>query len=412
MKWFILKCCLVSSIILVVTTSLSAQVFPGKKEFDKYGGYLSIKAKKTGHFHVEKIGGRHFLVTPDGHGFLSVGVTHTGGISRPEGSKCDYFHEHCGGDWNKANRQLLQQFRNWGYNSLGYDNNVSTRKYLPHFGSCYPTGKTSLWLGQGIKFPDVFSDDWRKEAKQSIERMAKQYQDRTNLIGVYWTDMPAWDIQISRRQIGKSWVDVIRELPKDTSGRQRYEKFLKEKGNDASDEDFLVIIAKEVYSYIGPLTKKHFPDTLVFGERYSGRALPYRVIKEALPYIDVVSIQPNSSLFPKVAFDKVYRETGKPIMICDHQASFKTQEHKVVMWQNLPSVEAVGKAHGQYLTEGFSTPYLIGYNRCQYIDRVQGKRGKTILKQGLLQVDGKPYPELVKTVEENNWMIHQKFINK
>ena len=166
--------------------------------------------------------------------------------------------------------------------------------------------------------------------------------------------------------------------------------FLKKHGENATDEKFLVEIAKEVYSYIGPMTKKHFPKTLIFGERYPGRALPLAVLKEALPYIDVISVQPGNVNFPKSEFNKLYSTHGKPIMICDHQVSFKTEKHKVVMWQTLPSVTAVGKAHELYLKEGFSTPYLIGYHRCQYIDRLQHKRGKDILKQGLLQSDGKP----------------------
>jgi hypothetical protein len=400
------------SAIFIILGNLCAEVFPNNNGFDKYGGYLGIKANATGRFHLKKVNDRQFLITPDGHGFLSIGVTHTGGIHRPEGSKCDYFKDECGGDWHNANDQLLSHFRNWGYNSLGYDNNVSTRQHLPHFGSCYPTGKTSLWLGKGIVFPDVFSDAWKKEARKAIERMAQQYKGNSNLIGVYWTDMPAWDLNIAKRETGKNWVDAIRELPEGTAGKKRYQQFLKKNGESATDEDFIVVIAKEVYSYVGPLTKELLPNTLIFGDRYAGKALPFRVIKEALPYIDVISVQPNGTKFPKSDFDKLYSETGKPIMICDHQASFKTAEHKVVMWQSLPSVEAVGKAHAKYLNEGFSTPYLIGYNRCMYIDRLQHKRGKDILKQGLLQADGKPYPGLAKTVEENNWRIHSLFIKK
>ncbi len=52
---------------------------------------------------------------------------------------------------------------------------------------------------------------------------------------------------------------------------------------------------------------------------------------------------------------------------------------------------------------------IVGYNRCQYIDRYKG--GQKILKQGLLQVDGKPYEELVASVQKNNWRIHERFIN-
>ncbi|MEM0968852.1 MAG: hypothetical protein AAGJ31_05850, partial [Verrucomicrobiota bacterium] len=147
-----------------------------------------------------------------------------------------------------------------------------------------------------------------------------------------------------------------------------------------------------------------------FGERYAGRALPMEVIEEALPWIDVVSVQPGEVEFPKDNFDRLYQTAGKPIIICDHQSSFNTSEHTNVMWNTLPDVASVGHAHATYLNEGFATPYLIGYHRCQYIDRY--KKAQNILKQGLLQVDGTPYQALVKTVADNNWATHRRFLAK
>ncbi|MCM8532076.1 MAG: hypothetical protein NE330_13015 [Lentisphaeraceae bacterium] len=399
-------------VFLLTPGNLLAEVFPNNKNFDKYGGYVSIKGTATGLFHLEKINNRHFLITPDGHGFFSIGVTHTGGLGRAEESKCDHLKENCGGDWAKANKELLVNFRKWGYNSLGYDSHVSTRKILPHFGSCYPTGKTSSWLGKKIQFPDVFSSAWKKAAEATIQKMAKQYKGNQNLIGVYWTDMPAWDLKQARQSAGKTWVDAIRELPESAAGKKRYKKFLSQRGKAATDEEFTVLIAKEVYSHIGPITRKLFPKTLIFGERYSGRALPSSVIKEALPWIDVVSVQPDAVEFPKESFDSLYRLAGKPIMICDHQSSFKTPEHSNVMWRSLADVESVGKAHATYMNEGFSTSYLIGYNRCQYIDRFKSKGRQGILKQGLLKVDGTPYPKLVESVLENNWKVHKQYSEK
>lgn len=38
-----------------------------------------------------------------------------------------------------------------------------------------------------------------------------------------------------------------------------------------------MLIAREMYSYIGPLTRELSPGTLIFGERYAGWALPWRV---------------------------------------------------------------------------------------------------------------------------------------
>ena len=41
---------------------------------DRYGGRLDVHLRKTGWFHTQKAGGRWWLVTPDGHGFFSLGV--------------------------------------------------------------------------------------------------------------------------------------------------------------------------------------------------------------------------------------------------------------------------------------------------------------------------------------------------
>ena len=395
-------------LVLLITVFLFAGVFPDRDGFDRYGGYLSIKGEATGRFHLQVIEDRHFLITPDGHGFLSVGVTHTGGLSRPDQSKRDHLRQNLDNDWGKANTELVSHFRKWGYNSLGYDSHLSTRKLLPHFASCYPTSKVSAWQGKRIRFPDVFGDSWKQQARHALEQMAKQFPDHPNRIGIYWTDMPAWDLKQAKRAAGKTWVDAIRELPDGAPGKRRYERFLRENGADASDEDFLVLIAREVYSHIGPLTRKLASNTLVFGERYSGAAMPWRVIQEALPWIDVLSVQPGGSLFSETDFERAYRETKKPVMICDHQVSFKTPEHSNVMWKTLPDIASVGGAHARFLQDGFSTRYLIGYNRCQYIDRY--KVDPRILKQGLLQVDGTPYQELVETVQRNNWRLHQRFL--
>lgn len=41
---------------------------------DRYGGRLDIRLQQTGWFHTQQSGGRWQLVTPDGHGFFSLGV--------------------------------------------------------------------------------------------------------------------------------------------------------------------------------------------------------------------------------------------------------------------------------------------------------------------------------------------------
>lgn len=403
---------LIALLFLAVLFTQCAQgqeeVFSDKKGFDRYGGYFSIKGEATGYFHLENFDGRHLLVTPDGHGFISLGVTHTIGLEHKEQSRYDYLEESLDGDWEKASAEIKNYFSQWGYNTLGYGSHASTRKYLPYFAGCQPT-KVSAWLGKNVAYPDVFGDEWKKEARETLEETIQEYGITSNLIGIYWTDIPLWNLNQAKRKIGKTWVDAIRELPENTSGKIRYEQFISENGADASDEDFLVLIAREVYSFLGPLTRELAPNTLIFGERYAGWALPWRVIQEALPYIDVVSVQPYPAEYPE-NFERLYRETGKPIMICDHNISFNTPEHSNVMWETLANVDSVGQAQARYLDKAFSTPYILGYHKCQYIDRYLANQ--KILKQGLLQVDGKPYEELVDWVQKNNWKVHERFLRK
>ncbi len=46
------------------------------QQLDRYGGFLDVKGEHTGFFHTEHIHDRWWLVTPDGHGFFGIGLSH------------------------------------------------------------------------------------------------------------------------------------------------------------------------------------------------------------------------------------------------------------------------------------------------------------------------------------------------
>ena len=77
------------------------------------------------------------------------------------------------------------------------------------------------------------------------------------------------------------------------------------------------------------------------------------------------------------------------------------------MWPQLGSEEAAGKAYARYLQDAFSRPYIIGYHRCQYIDRFVPRLG--ILKQGLIREDETPYATLIAYVRQANREIQRRF---
>ena len=63
------------SVVLSFILLVSAGTTLGQ-QLDQYGGFLDIKGKRTGFFHTEQINDRWWLVTPDGHGFFGIGISH------------------------------------------------------------------------------------------------------------------------------------------------------------------------------------------------------------------------------------------------------------------------------------------------------------------------------------------------
>ena len=376
-------------------------------QFDNYGGYLNIKGKTTGVFHLQKLHDRHFFITPEGHGFIALGVTHTGSILDAKAQSYDLFKQAYKNNRSQAEETIVQQLRKWGYNSLGYHTISSSSDKMPYVASCMVTTNSTWRKGRNFEYEDIFSTSWKKKAKKIVEKMVLKSKNKTTLLGYYWTDMPAWDLKHSKKVLGLNWVDYIRSLPPSAEGKKRYLDFLDARGGKADDRAFLILIAKEYYKTIGEYTRQLDPNSLILGDRYNGGALNFDVIKEALPYIDVISVQPGGCHFESDKFDQLYALAKKPIMICDHQCSFPTEEHKKTIWKQLASVQEVNRSHDNYLADAFSKPYIIGYNRCQYIDRVQGNK----LKQGLVNVKGQAREELTEGVSETNNKIHTLFLN-
>ena len=94
-------------------------------------------------------------------------------------------------------------------------------------------------------------------------------------------------------------------------------------------------------------------------------------------------------------------------MLCDHQCSFPTEDHKHTMWKQLESEAAAAKNYNDYIMEAVKAPFVLGYHRCQYVDRYN--ENNNLLKQGMVKKDGLPYVELVNTVTAANRTAKELF---
>ena len=97
-------------------------------------------------------------------------------------------------------------------------------------------------------------------------------------------------------------------------------------------------------------------------------------------------------------FDRLYAYVKKPIIICD-QCSFPTHNHKNTMWLQLESQEDVCYAYQNFYLMR-QKPYIIGYHRCQYMDRFNEDIMQ--LKQGMVQENGSAYEPHASLVTEIN----------
>jgi len=438
--------CLLTVAVVSAVASFSGEAngddLPRPYRFDRFAGPADIRATATGWFHLERIGQRDTLVTPEGHPFVLFGINHIGAISQHEKYEPDIFADKYGKNWSTLRKDILKQFADWGFNATGKAP-AELRRGLPYTVSITLARTAKYYSPPGGKnpynFPDVFDEQVCTALADKVRAVCAAHRDDPYLIGYHWTDTPTWDIRKTRIFRQTDWVSEIRTLSATAPGKRRYVDFLKLRydrdlsrvnrayGLEAAtfeellaedfsgvdlqrydvardDEQFLGIIARQYYGVIGPATRKYDPNHLIFGEKYLMSDHPDQVLRAVMPYIDVLSVQPGDGyipiytpgdVFPDAEIKYLRELTGKPIFICDHQISFATERYPRAIWpyHQRPNEADAAQATELFIRRAFTERYIIGYARCQYIDRYSTRRDA--VKLGLLRDDGTPYGLLV-----------------
>ena len=311
------------------------------KDIDHVIGVIELhaeelrKGKNTGNFTLTKIKGRDWLLTPEGRPFFAHGITHAGN----QFAKLDFQR------FSKACREL-------GFNAYGYGCPQQLRDDMPYVASWNHLVPISYYRGKnGVKFVDVFDAKVEAQMESGVKAYCRINANTSyNVIGYCWTDLGSWPL---KNPSGKNWVDFIRKLPKDAAGQKAYQAFLQTwKGDDGKERDqaFLRLIAQRYFRILGEAQRKHAPKQLIFGDRFGFNTLDPNVMKEMLPYVDAIAIQPPfHGQFPKEKFDEIHQLTQKPILICDFAIRFKDGEKDILSWKPAADSVAAGKAYAEYV---------------------------------------------------------------
>ena len=415
-------------------------------ETDSYFGLSSLKCKPSGFFRLTKTRDRHHLVTPDGHAFIALGINHLAALQQPVESGLRVRGDTA---WQIFwDQKLRPQFADWHMTTLGYGAPAALKAKAPWFATIQLAAiekhrsDPKRVSRDAYHFPDVFDPAWVTDVTARITKVAAPLRDDSFVIGYFWTDTPTWDLIKTRALRGTDWVSALRALPPGSAGRQTYATFLESATPIASAistpstafpspppvSSTMPIsppspsaamlcrrttkpssrqIAQCFYDVVGKAQRRADPNHLVFGDRYLAGDAPECVLKAAKPWIDAVAVQPGdrysplypaSTHFPEAEIDLLHAITGKPVLICDHAISFPTAEHPRTIFEQMPDEAAAARATADFLQAAFAKPYMLGYLRCQYIDR-PASHGRG-LRQGVLQSDGAPRAALVRVYRE------------
>lgn len=166
-------------------------------QLDPYGGFRDIKGEPTGFFHTERINGRWWLVTPDGHGFFGVGVSHPV-TSMSEGAITFAY----GGSQEEWLRDGIRKMRELGFNCVwsgpyslerirfgNIDADLADRVYaearIP-YAVHVPLVKHQVELRPGERRPDVFGAEYQRHVGKEVAKRVIPNENNPWILGYYY----------------------------------------------------------------------------------------------------------------------------------------------------------------------------------------------------------------------------------
>lgn len=352
-----------------------------EQQYDRFGGFLGMEREATGFFRVEKVGDRWMFITPEGHGYVAVGVNHIGSYFEKQ---ADPLLQRFGGDRQKAEAALVEAVKAMGFNAGdAYTMNA------PQVPTNLPW-VASLNYPEGEKFKmDVFDPAWQARLREVVVKQCRAFAEDPFVLGVAFIDLPHW------RNLR---VHYFKTLPESAPGRKRYEEAKKA---GMSDEEFLGLAADTFYAQLRAAVKEGAPHHLFLGEKFQLRDAPDTVLKAVGKHVDVFCTQalvrsehrpPEWQTFQKEGYDREFQLTGKPMLIIDWSSPFSLGEgFESQAGYVKPEAEAA-EDRAKWLSDAFSQPYILGVFRCMLLglhpnDKMLEGRGR----RTFLQDDGTPF---------------------
>jgi hypothetical protein len=439
----------------------------GPGEFDRFGGWKAIRFEPAAFFRTRFDGERWWLVTPEGHAFLSIGVnnvtpvgdTARGTNSQPYRENVLSKHGNVAA-WAASTRDRL---RAWGFNTLAC---WSTRDVadMPRTDVMnFSAGVGGDWLTGGM--PDYFGAAFVENAAR-VARGCRDSRDDPWLIGYFLDNELAWDTDW---RAAPPLFDRYAALPAAASGKQAWCRCLRERHGTCeafgsvyappiaswdelpaltsvsprkdrteaakADRDaFALLVARQYFRTCADAIRREDPHHLILGCRFVSWTVPRAVVQACGEFCDVVSINfyelgvvgefiyQSRERSPdwrtdQLDFEPFFKAAGKPLMVTEF--SFRatdsgmpnTYPPPLAVQPTVPTQQIRAERCAHYVDLWMRRPFFVGYHWFEWVDepkegRFDGENGN----YGLVNIRDEPYQVFVDAASRVNgqaWSRHR-----
>lgn len=340
-----------------------------------------------------------------------------------------------GSDWNQQwIDNSLARLKDWGFNTIGNWSqwDILQVSDVPFVVNMNLTGVRPIESASGYwaKMMDVYDSSFAKAVESTVSNSTKRWRDNRFCLGYFVDNELAWEGVIngvltskSDQPVRQAFIKELKDQYKTISAlneswKTDFENWSNIKSvnnqNAAMTRDlehFLFTFAKVYYRTITDAFRKHAPNQLYLGSRFSGAPKP--VVRACAEFADVISFNIYAKSVDKRKWDEI-SELNKPIMIGEFHfgATDRGMFHTGLVPVETQADRA--KAYENYVLSVVDHPAFVGCHWFQYVD--EPTTGRTHDGEnyniGFVDVTDVPYPHMVEVAKKIHRTVYERRFNK
>lgn len=403
---------------------------PFSNQRDRYGGLKDIKFEPNGFFRLEKAD-RWWLVTPEGHAYLSFGLNHAERKHLYRGYNKDHWIKEFGLKKNAEEKDLQPGFENkvkkdmdtFGTTTLG--THSSTREFSEIFTNdvvnvrmvniCHYQTPTE------DDFLDVFSENFKDHCEERAQEVVVPRKDDPRVLGYTLTDCPiftepeSWPHEYNiygwKRDQVPTWPRVLRNKGPESPGKKAYVNTMKQIYNhniadfndtyntdfisfdallqaenwrrrpeldnvrESRDNDtFLLRVIDKCYEVEVGAIRKYDTNHMVFGDKFQGNRMgleiPLEHISLFAKHFDLIFFQKYATWYDMEPLMDLFRRYGggKPCYVGDGSLNVPNENMPDPFGPHCATQKIRAQKVKELLYNSFARFDMVGWDWCGWMD--------------------------------------------